>query len=295
MNDLLYCCKIKDESHEPDILPELLGAYEYEMSSWSDRQENVSYHILYFTDNGKAEAAKDFLGKLIESWVDEFGIRVTAIEVFTMKKEDWAEVWKKYFNIIHISDRLIIKPSWLEFEPSTDQLVVEIDPGMSFGTGQHATTSFCLKMIDRLAGAPGVKSFLDAGCGSGILTIAAAKLGYSPLVAFDVDPDATKVAAENFEKNRLKPNAVKLLTTGLVEFCTGAVSYDFVAANILGSVLVANRKQIACLVKAGGYLSLAGILNEEFDSLQDVFCETGFTMEYRFSEKEWTSGLFRKS
>ena len=84
-------------------------------------------------------------------------------------------------------------------------------------------------------------------------------------------------------------------TTGLVEFCADAGSYDFVAANILGSVLVANRQLIASLVRAGGYLSLAGILNEEFDTLKNVFCWIGFTMEYRFSEKEWTSGLFRKS
>ena len=294
MNDLLYCCKIKDESLEPDILPELLGAYEYQISSWTDRQEKVSYHILYFSEESEAEAAKEFLSNLIESWRQEFDIRVTAVEVFTMKKEDWAEVWKKYFNIIHISDRLVIKPSWLEFKPEPGQVIVEIDPGMSFGTGQHATTSFCMKMIDRMAGTPGINSFLDAGCGSGILTIAAAKLGYSPLVAFDIDPDATKVAAENFEKNRIKPEAVKLLTTGLVEFCAGAGSYDFVAANILGSVLIANRQLIASLVRAGGYLSLAGILNEEFDNLKNVFCETGFTMEYRFSEKEWTSGLFRK-
>lgn len=294
MNDLLYCCKIKDESQEPDILPELLGAYDYQMSSWTDRQEKVSYHILYFPEASEAEAAKEFLSSLIESWRQEFDVRVTAVEVFTMKKEDWAEVWKKYFNIIHISERLIVKPSWLEFKPEPGQVIVEIDPGMSFGTGQHATTSFCMKMIDRMAGTPGINSFLDAGCGSGILTIAAAKLGYSPLVAFDIDPDATKVAAENFEKNRIKPEEVKLLTTGLVEFCADAGSYDFVAANILGSVLIANRQLIANLVRAGGYLSLAGILNEEFDNLKNVFCETGFAMEYRFSEKEWTSGLFRK-
>ena len=295
MNDLLYCCKIKDESQEPDILPELLGAYDYQMSSWTDRQEKVSYHILYFPEESEAEAAKEYLSSLIESWRQEFDIRVTSVEVFTMKKEDWAEVWKKYFNIIHISERLVIKPSWLEFKPEPGQVIVEIDPGMSFGTGQHATTSFCMKMIDRMAGTPGINSFLDAGCGSGILTIAAAKLGYSPLVAFDIDPDATKVAAENFEKNRIKPEEVKLLTTGLVEFCADAGSYDFVAANILGSVLIANLQLIANLVRAGGYLSLAGILNEEFDNLKNVFCETGFTMEYRFSEKEWTSGLFRKS
>ncbi len=86
-----------------------------------------------------------------------------------------------------------------------------------------------------------------------------------------------------------------MLTIGLIEFCAGAGSYDFVAANILGSVLVANRQKIADLVRPGGYLSLAGILNEEFDNLKNVFCEIGFTMEYRFSEKEWTSGLFRKS
>lgn len=294
MNDLLYCCKIKDESSEPDILPELLGAYEYEMSSWADRQEKVSYHTLYFAAEAPAIAARNLMLKQLEPWRNEFGLRITAVELGTIKKEDWAEVWKKHFNIIHISDRLVIKPGWLQFDPGPEQVVVEIDPGMSFGTGQHATTAFCLKMLDRLAGTPGIHSFLDAGCGSGILTIAAAKLGYTPLTAFDIDPDAIRVAAENFAKNRLAPEAVNLQVAGLAEFCSDAGIYDLVAANILGSVLIANRRLIAGLTRRGGYLALAGILNEEFADLKNAFLETGLTMEYCFTEKEWTGGLFKK-
>ncbi|MCF6175856.1 MAG: 50S ribosomal protein L11 methyltransferase [Victivallaceae bacterium] len=293
MEEIIYCCKLTDVGN-PDLLPELLSAMEYDFSSWVDREGDKSYHILYFSVAGQELAAAEKLSSLQESWQD-MGIEVDDIETFFIKKEDWAEVWKKYFDIITISERLVIKPSWLEYAATPEQVIVEIDPGMSFGTGQHATTSFCLKMIDRLADDPEVNSLLDAGCGSGILSIAAAKLGYSPIHAFDIDPDAVKIANENLADNAINNDIVDPVTVPIDQFnadCT--LTYDLVVANILGHILVTNREKIFNMVKPGGYLILAGILSTEFKQMTGVFLDLGLEEEFTFTEKEWTSGLFRR-
>jgi ribosomal protein L11 methyltransferase len=165
---------------------------------------------------------------------------------------------------------------------------------MSFGTGQHATTAYCLKMIDQLADEEGVETFLDAGCGSGILTIGAAKLGYQDLHAFDFDPDAVMIAEENFEINEIAKDSVKL-TVDDAEVYQAGKQFDLVCANILGHLLIKFKNNIATWVKPGKYLVLAGILNEEFDNLSKEFTSIGFTELNRFSEKEWTGGLFKKN
>jgi ribosomal protein L11 methyltransferase len=294
MEEIIYCCKLTDVGN-PDLLPELLSAMEYEFSSWVDREGGKSYHILYFSAAGQELAAAEKLSSLQDIW-QEMGIEVDDIETFSIKKEDWAEVWKKYFDIITISERLVIKPSWLEYAATPEQVIVEIDPGMSFGTGQHATTSFCLRMIDRLADDPEVNSLLDAGCGSGILSIAAAKLGYLPIHAFDIDPDAVKIAHENLADNAINNNIVDPVTVPIDQFnADGTLTYDLVVANILGHILVTNREKIFNMVKPGGYLILAGILSTEFKQMTGVFLDLGLVEEFTFTEKEWTSGLFKRA
>ena len=290
MEDVIYCCKLTDESENPNLTHELLSSFEYEFSSWDDKEEKIAFHTLYCRDEADANEVKEVLVPMAVEWRD-YGVNITNIEVFELKKEDWAEVWKKYFHILHISERLVVKPSWLDYDPGPE-VVVEIDPGMSFGTGQHATTAYCLKMIDRLAGQEGVNSFLDAGCGSGILSIAASKLGYDPVDAFDNDPDAIMVAAENIEKNIIMGDAINLSVADVAGFRAREGGYDVVAANILGHVLKATRQTIYSYVRPGGCLILAGILKEEFADLAEAFCELGMTLEDSFSEKEWTSGLF---
>ncbi len=293
MQDIIYCCKIVDHSENPAMFPELLYAGDWQFSSYEDRKEKTSYHTIYCASAEEAgELCRDFSARIGE--FREIGLAITEVSTFELKKEDWSEVWKKYFNVIEISPRLVIKPSWREYHARPDQVIVEIDPGMSFGTGQHATTSFCLKMIDRLAdNRP--RRFLDAGCGSGILSIAAQKLGYAPVDAFDIDPDAIRVAAENMDFNRLPPESINLYTADLDGFAAIMQEpYDLVAANILCHVLIKNRETISSYVKPGGNLILAGILNEEFKELAAAFTAIGYTLLDSLQEKEWTSGLFRK-
>ncbi|MEI2999521.1 MAG: 50S ribosomal protein L11 methyltransferase [Victivallis sp.] len=202
MNDMLYCIKLVDDSENFDLAAEMLAALELESSSFEDKENKRVCHTIYAADPETAAENLALVTNAVKEWTP-LGVRISAIEPFELKKEDWAEVWKKYFDVIPVSETLVIKPSWLDVERKPGMAVVEIDPGMSFGTGQHATTYYCLKTIDRLAGKPGVKSMLDAGCGSGILTIAAALRGYDPVDAFDNDPDAVRIAAENLALNRI--------------------------------------------------------------------------------------------
>lgn len=291
MNDMLYCIRICDESGDFNLTAEMLAALELDFSSWEDRENPRVIHTVYAQDPESAAANLERLRTAIPEW-KPLGVRIGALETFEMKKEDWAETWKKYFHLIPISDRLIIKPSWLECEEKPGRKILEIDPGMAFGTGQHATTFYCLEVIDRLSTDPEVKSLLDAGCGSGILSIAAALLGYSPVDCFDNDPEAVEVCRENFERNRI--TGVTPTVGDAAVYSGRPEKYDLVCANILAHLLLAFRENIVSWVRPGGYLALAGILTGEFDALSRAFQELGFRELERRTLREWTSGLFRK-
>ena len=291
MNDMLYGIKLVDDSENFDLAAEMLAALELESSSFEDKENKRVCHTIYAADPETAAENLALVTNAVKEWTP-LGVRISAIEPFELKKEDWAEVWKKYFDVIPVSETLVIKPSWLDVERKPGMAVVEIDPGMSFGTGQHATTYYCLKTIDRLAGKPGVKSMLDAGCGSGILTIAAALRGYDPVDAFDNDPDAVRIAAENLALNRI--GTVSPVVGDAAVWQGRAERYDLVCANILGHLLVAFRNNIVNWVRPGGYLTLAGILSTEFDGVAAAFLELGFEELDRETLREWPSGLFRK-
>ena len=291
MDDVLYCVQLSDDSEQPALTGEMLSALEMEFSSWEDRENHRFLHTVYAQTPEESARNRRRIGDALELW-REFGVAIGGIREIELRREDWAEAWKKYFDLIPISDRLIVKPSWIEYTPKPGQKVLEIDPGMSFGTGQHATTFFCLKTIARFAGTPGMRSMLDAGCGSGILAIGAALLGYEPVEAFDYDPDAVRIATENLAANRI--GSVRPAVADAADFPGRPERYDLVCANILGHLLKAYRGNIAGWVRPGGCLALAGILEREYDGVRDAYTAIGFEELDRETLREWTSGLFRK-
>ncbi len=290
-DELLYCVRVNDNSDGFELAAEMLAALDLQFSSWEDRENHRVIHTAYALTPEEGRNNLERIRKAVADWTP-LGLNVGEIEFFEMKKEDWSEAWKKYFKLIPISDRLIIRPSWLECVPKPGQKVLQIDPGMTFGTGQHATTLFCLKMIDRFSADPEVESLLDAGCGSGILSIAGALLGYQPVDAFDYDPDAVAVTRENLARNGIA--GVEPACADAADYPGRPEKYDLVCANILGHLLKAYRNNIASWVRPGGYLALAGILDREFDGVSRAFTEIGFEELERETLKEWTSGLFRK-
>ena len=218
------------------------------------------------------------------------------IEIAKVKREDWAESWKRHFHPLEIGNTLLIKPSWCKQRPKKGQAMVILDPGLSFGTGQHPTTSFCLGEIVQLprksARPARSKSLLDIGTGSGILAIAAAKLGYSPVHAFDFDPESVRVSKENTRKNRV---AAKIkLTRGDItkQPLKAARQYDLVCANLISNLLIAEKRRIVNRLKPGGTLVLAGILAEEFGQVQRAFEQLKLKLVAKRVENEWCSGSF---
>ncbi|MBQ9771987.1 MAG: 50S ribosomal protein L11 methyltransferase, partial [Lentisphaeria bacterium] len=196
MEDLLYCCSFSDASRDTGITAELLSAMGWDFSSRLDAESGETWQTLYFSEKSEAEEAKAKLEELRPIW-NELEIVFGEVSVTELKKENWAESWKIHFKPMEISDRLAITPPWVDFPAKENQKVIILNPGLSFGTGQHATTTFCMTKLDELAQTlPENSSMLDAGCGSGILAIAAVKLGWKDVYAFDIDPDAVRISQE---------------------------------------------------------------------------------------------------
>ena len=289
--EMLYCFRVEDLDGDGGLLDELLSALEFDHSSWFDRENCRVWHTVYSLTPEQRTAARKRFEEELPNW-NKLGVSVGDVEEFDLKSEEWTEAWKKFLKPLEISPRLLVRPEWLDDLPKPGQKLLTVDPGMSFGTGQHPTTLYCLQTIDRLSQTGEVRSLLDAGCGSGILAIAGVLLGYDPVDAFDFDPDAVASAKENLARNGV---ASVLPTVGDAnEYPGRAGGYDLVCANILGHLLRAFKVRIASWVKPGKYLCLAGILNEEFDALSADYIALGFEEVGRATLKEWTSGLFRR-
>ena len=235
--------------------------------------------------------------------ISNCGLKLGAgkIEITKVKREDWAESWKRHFHPLEIGTALLVKPSWSKRRPKKRQAVVILDPGLSFGTGQHPTTSFCLQQIvaavcdrrsRRSQSSATTQSFLDIGTGSGILAIAAAKLGFAPVHAFDFDPEAVRVATENARKNRVD-GKIKLTRGDITKLpLKPARQYDLICANLISNLLIAERRRIVNRLKPGGTLVLAGILAAEFGEVQAAFEKLGLKVAAKRVENEWGSGAF---
>ena len=219
------------------------------------------------------------------------------VTIQKLPRRNWAESWKRHFKPIEIGHQLLVKPSWIRRRPRSGQAVIVLDPGLSFGTGQHPTTEFCLREVvrHRSAVASGrSRSFLDMGTGSGILAIAAAKLGYAPIHAFDYDPQSVLVAKENARKNQVA-NQVKLTRADLTKLPRRSPrQYDVVCANLLANLLVTERDRILARVKPDGLLVVAGILKREFVEVRTAYEAAGLRLIASRAQKEWCSGTFRK-
>jgi ribosomal protein L11 methyltransferase len=215
-----------------------------------------------------------------------------SISIKKLRQQDWEHSWKRHFKPLEISPALLIKPSWSKRRAKKNQAVVILDPGLSFGTGQHATTSFCLRQIVAIRNLEKTQSLLDIGCGSGILSIAAAKLGYQPVHAFDFDPEAVRLAKANATTNGA-PRKIQLRQQDLTRLpSASAVRYDLVCANLIYDLLLAEQKRILARLKPGGVLVLAGILATQFPLVKAAYVRAGMKLAASCHEQEWQSGAF---
>lgn len=212
---------------------------------------------------------------------------VGALKVSTLKEEDWANAWKEHFQVHRIGERVVIRPTWRPYTAQGDEVVVDLDPGMAFGTGLHPSTRLSMLGVEQVVG-PGDR-VLDVGTGSGILAIAALKLGASVADTVDVETVAVRATEENAELNgvtdRLK---VALGSVGPGEPFEGEV-YDVVLANIIARILIDLSTALVAHTKPGGFLVLAGIIQQREDDVMAAFAAQGARLVERRQHDDWVS------
>ena len=211
-------------------------------------------------------------------------------EIFTAKcnDEDWQDEWKKYFHTVNITDNIVIKPSWDEYEPSDNEIVVEIDPGLAFGTGTHETTSLCVEFLEKYA--QNKKKLLDIGCGSGILMLIGKKLGVEKVVGIDIDEKVNDVVLENFSKNGINDN-FQVIIGNLVDDVNE--KYDLVVSNILVDVLEKLLEDIEKILEKDATVIFSGILNEKEEAFLKKAKNYNLKQIDRKEKNNWVSLVFK--
>ena len=211
-------------------------------------------------------------------------------EIYTAKcnDEDWQDEWKKYFHTVNITDNIVIKPSWDEYEPESNEIVIEIDPGLAFGTGTHETTSLCVEFLEKYV--KGKEKLLDIGCGSGILMLIGKKLGVKKVVGIDIDEKVRDVVLENFSKNGINDD-FEVIIGNLVDDVNG--KYDLVVSNILVDVLEKLLEDIEKILEKGATVIFSGILNEKEEAFVKKAENYNLKQIDRREKNDWVSLVFK--
>ena len=294
---------------------EVFDGGDFVLSSYRDVEGSQTEMQVFFPDESDRTRAEAALGDALKVVGCD-----SRLEYMSFPDEDWILSYRRHFKTDRIGDRLLVVPEWeldsLVKEPGDEKRsLVILDPGLAFGTGKHETTRACLEYIDELSAEGG--SFLDMGCGSGILSIAAAKLGYAPVSGFDIDAEAVNAAVENAAKNDVDVDLREFALGGgsvtldssieaakgvypdlaLQERASGVKGEvfqkaDLVVANILGPLLIAFADEISGYVKSK--LVISGILNELYPEVLAAFAARGFKEESRKIFTQWSTGLLSR-
>ena len=215
-----------------------------------------------------------------------FGLRpIGELQTRVVAEDDWAEAWKEHFHVLHLGRRLVVKPSWRKHRRSGDEVVIDLDPGMAFGTGLHPTTRLCLVALEEVAGRGPLGRVLDVGCGSGILSIAAVKLGATRAVGIDIDPIAIEATLANASHNRVG----KRVRAREGSVPTNEGPFDLVLANLIAGILVELAANLAGEVQPGGSLIASGIFVDREPDVRQALEAAGFELVGRWAESDWVA------
>lgn len=201
-----------------------------------------------------------------------------------LDEQDWQEAWKRHFHVLRVGQRVVIVPTWREYQPSGFQVMVRLDPGMAFGTGHHPTTRMCLEELESLV-QPGM-AVLDMGCGSGILSIAAAKLGAMRVTGIEIEPTAVGVAAENVRLNGVE-GIVEVYQGSLPHPAVPRASCGLVCANISAKVIGDLAGDLAAAAQPGAAILASGILKERSEEVSLRLLEVGVQVERTRADGDW--------
>jgi ribosomal protein L11 methyltransferase len=239
---------------------------------------------------GDASAAQARAGQVADALghLGAFGLRpIGELRTRVVHETDWADAWKAYFPVMRVGRRIVIRPTWRRHRRSAGDVVLALDPGMAFGTGLHPTTRLCLAGLEPLADdgrLEGARVF-DVGCGSGILAIAALKLGAASALGVDSDPIAIDATVANARRNGL----TRRLEARVGSLPTGEPPADIVLANLIAGVLVPLAGRLRGELRPGGTLLASGIIGDREDEVRDAFVEAGLAITGRTSEGDWVA------
>lgn len=236
----------------------------------------------YFSEEDNIEKTVEYIKEKLQE-IKSMGINVGEgkVEANEMHEEDWANTWKKYYKPTKIGNNIVIKPMWEEYEAKNGELVVELDPGMAFGTGTHETTSMCIKALEKYVTKD--TTVFDVGTGSGILAIVASKLGAKHVVGVDLDPVAVESANENLGLNNL--NNIEILHGNLLDVVDGKA--DLVVANILAEVVCILVDDVKKALDKGGIFISSGIIHDRRQMVIDKLEQSGFEVIEVNKDGEW--------
>lgn len=244
----------------------------------------------YFPLNPYAEKRKVAILSTFEEKFAERDDIIYTVDFYEYDEEDYQNSWKKYLFPEKVSEKFVVKPTWREYTPEADELIIELDPGRAFGTGSHPTTSLCLKLMEENISQG--DSVIDVGTGSGILMIAADRLGASEIYGTDIDELAVESAKENLELNKISEEKAKVYKGDLISVVENK-KFDVVVANILADVLLILLHDISKVVKPNGKIIFSGIIEDKCELLKREVESLGFTVEEIKADKEWRAMLIK--
>ena len=276
---------LKDETMNWDY-------YDDDLAKMKDKESCIKVYLAE-NDQGREQLNKihEFIGELTkENSIDLGRLKV---ETKVLNDEDWANNWKQYFKPFIVAEKIIIKPSWEQYnEPMEEQIILEIDPGMSFGTGQHHTTRLCIEQINKHINKD--MEVLDLGCGSGILSIAAILLGAKNCVGVDIDENAVHIAKENAALNNIYEDRFAVYCGDVTADTTlqekiGYNKYDMIAVNIIAQIIMGMSETFPKFLKKGGLVIASGIIKKYLQDVIDNFEKLGFEILEVNESEEWVS------
>ncbi|ULM95608.1 50S ribosomal protein L11 methyltransferase [Peribacillus frigoritolerans] len=234
------------------------------------------------------DAIKESINNLLLFDID---LGKNVVSISEVNEEEWATAWKKYYNPVKISERFTIVPTWEDYTPvSSDELIIELDPGMAFGTGTHPTTVMCIQALERTV-TPG-DLVVDVGTGSGVLSIAAALLDAKRIQSLDLDEVAVQSAKQNVELNNVQ-DKVSVSQGNLLDGVNEQA--DIVVANILAEVIMRFTDDVAKVVKPGGFFIASGIIQTKKQDVKEAIIASGFTVEETILMEDWVAIIAKRN